>query len=514
MFKKLNHAFAIVLSLTIIISLFAGFPPKAQAEEAAAYGELPAPPILMPAAVNPDYSQMEKPIVEAHSNGDGTGYLDVSWNPVEGAEKYQVILFNGNRHSYWDVAATETSWTTQGKGMFPTPSQIEAGQVDFLRTGTGGEFALNPNDLYTKAYELNGGLDYRNSVDYYIRVTTVYDDGASPISYPTKVKIPLATPQVFHQFLNAETDSTSLHLEWDRVLGATAYRVTIISNEQKLIDDLNVGESINFTSPYFSKDHAVEYSVTAVDGFNRESTFVYDSPVRFPTDYTEEVDEVEVDFDQSFLEELDTEWETIFTQEHEFIEHELLEDEGDGTETVVSAYTIPEIPISVDTNYPVFVNFDWIDGEVTPYWVGIARVGVTLVIQASKLVIKNSSKKVVKTYTKVSPHVVNSALNGYRTVNFKFGDKTYKLTKDTMKHILERHHPKYWNGSTKSTQTFLNDRLSIKDVENIIRQTANQNYNLLKNSKHRVITVEGRVNGIKYHLKFDNGKVVQFYPKQ
>lgn len=206
MFKKLNHALAVVLTLTMVISLFAGLPPKAQAEEKNTYEALPAPPMIMPAAVNPDYPQMEKPVVEAHSNGDGTGYLDVSWNPVEGAEKYQVILFNGSYHSYWDVPATETSWTTQGKGMFPTPDQVEAGQVDFMRNGSGQEFIDEPSYLYLKANELNGGFDYSASNEYYIRLTAVYEDGATPISYATTVSIPLESEMIFEDEQDALTD--------------------------------------------------------------------------------------------------------------------------------------------------------------------------------------------------------------------------------------------------------------------------------------------------------------------
>ncbi|PGM59856.1 hypothetical protein [Bacillus sp. AFS053548] len=68
------------------------------------------------------YPQMSMPTVEAFSNEDRTGteYLDVTWEPIEDVTKYQVILFNGSIHSYWDFPAAETFWTTKGKGMFPT----------------------------------------------------------------------------------------------------------------------------------------------------------------------------------------------------------------------------------------------------------------------------------------------------------------------------------------------------------------------------------------------------------
>ncbi|MEH7613666.1 hypothetical protein [Gottfriedia acidiceleris] len=104
----------------------------------------PAPPIIQGRAVNDKYPQMPAPTVEAFSNDDGTdtGYIDVSWEPVEGVTKYQVILFNGSIHSYWDVPSEETSWTTKDKGMFPTIEQIENGQVKFRRDGSGTEFSV------------------------------------------------------------------------------------------------------------------------------------------------------------------------------------------------------------------------------------------------------------------------------------------------------------------------------------------------------------------------------------
>ncbi|MFF2878538.1 hypothetical protein ACFVR2_19680 [Gottfriedia sp. NPDC057991] len=54
---------------------------------------------------------MPMPTVKA-LDGTGTGYLDVYWQPVDAIKKYQVILFNGSIHSYWDIPANQTTWTT------------------------------------------------------------------------------------------------------------------------------------------------------------------------------------------------------------------------------------------------------------------------------------------------------------------------------------------------------------------------------------------------------------------
>lgn len=52
---------------------------------------LEAPPIKQGRAINAKYSRMETPTVEAfsHEDGSGTGYLNVTWEPVENATKYQ-----------------------------------------------------------------------------------------------------------------------------------------------------------------------------------------------------------------------------------------------------------------------------------------------------------------------------------------------------------------------------------------------------------------------------------------
>lgn len=210
---------------------------------------LQAPPILQGRAVNKHYSQMPKPIVEAFSNedGTGTGYLDVSWEPVEGVTNYQVILFNGSIHSYWDVAAEETSWTSKGKGMFPTAEQIDAGQINFRRDGSGTEFSVNPSTLYKKAYEINGSLNYSVSHNYYIRVTAVHEDGASPISYSTTTMIPLETSNILNGIGYKIDDKTGyVQLDWEPVDSATGYKLWIFNGKE--YKDIDLGHATNWSS--------------------------------------------------------------------------------------------------------------------------------------------------------------------------------------------------------------------------------------------------------------------------
>jgi hypothetical protein len=75
-------------------------------------------------------------------------------------------------------------------------------------------------------------------------------------------------------------------------------------------------------------------------------------------------------------------------------------------------------------------------------------------------------------------------LRGFRTRTYII-DKGRKLNlgSNDMKHILERHHPKYWSGQSKSTQTFFKDRMSIDDVTNAMESVIKQNMKELKEFK-------------------------------
>ncbi|MFS0653992.1 hypothetical protein [Bacillus sp. 179-C3.3 HS] len=144
--------------------------------------------------------------------------------------------------------------------------------------------------------------------------------------------------------------------------------------------------------------------------------------------------------------------------------------------------------------------------EADAFWVLVGR----LVIQGGTKLIKVGSK----TFKKAPKSNVVNALKNYKGASYNVGSKTYKLTKDDMKHILERHHPKYWDGSAKKTQTFFDDRLSIQDIEDIALSVAKQNRDKLsKISSNGMGQVEGTVNGVKYILGVNKGHLHQLYPK-
>ncbi|MFK4568349.1 T7SS effector LXG polymorphic toxin [Enterococcus sp. UD-01] len=113
---------------------------------------------------------------------------------------------------------------------------------------------------------------------------------------------------------------------------------------------------------------------------------------------------------------------------------------------------------------------------------------------------------------KALPEKVVNDLANFNSKTFKVGDLTFKLDKSGLKHILERHHPNYWNGSIKNTQSFLNKSLSIDDIENVVESVMKQNRDLiLKKGTTGMFQVSGKFNGVEYVIGFKNGRIGQLY---
>ena len=115
--------------------------------------------------------------------------------------------------------------------------------------------------------------------------------------------------------------------------------------------------------------------------------------------------------------------------------------------------------------------------------------------------------------TVAPPHKVINALRDFKGKNFVFGNNIFKLDKKGMKHILERHHPEYWDGSVKAKQSFLNNNMSIEEVQTALKDVLYQNRDVLATKGTKgMYQVTGNYNGVDYVLGVKNGRVGQFYP--
>ncbi|MCA5894908.1 hypothetical protein LEP48_16350 [Isoptericola sp. NEAU-Y5] len=104
------------------------------------------------------------------------------------------------------------------------------------------------------------------------------------------------------------------------------------------------------------------------------------------------------------------------------------------------------------------------------------------------------------------------ALRNWQSQRLQFGNSTFQLDKSGLTHVLERHHPTYWDGSVKARQSFFDESMSIDDVQAAIGDVARQNREQLARIGAGTGQVQGSVNGVDYVLGVSRGRIGQFYP--
>ena len=114
---------------------------------------------------------------------------------------------------------------------------------------------------------------------------------------------------------------------------------------------------------------------------------------------------------------------------------------------------------------------------------------------------------------KAAPELVVNALKKFPGKKFVIDGKNFLLDKSGLKHILERHHPKYWNGTAKATQSFFPKNMPIEEVEKAIAAVLKQNKDeVAKIGELGTGQIEGVYNGVRYVLGLNKGRIGQFYP--
>ncbi|WP_236546350.1 RHS repeat-associated core domain-containing protein [Anoxybacillus sp. PDR2] len=172
----------------------------------------------------PNLAKPSVPTGKSYTNGDGTGYIDVQWNPVSGATGYKIWIFNGASYESLNVGNV-TSWTTKGKKYWPTPAEVDAGRYQLhLNDSRGAELPVDPSWTYA-----NAGTRYENSTNYWIRVSAYNSQGETVFSEAYMPRIPdLSVPPAPSGFAYANqvgSQSGYVMLDWDKIEGATGYKV-------------------------------------------------------------------------------------------------------------------------------------------------------------------------------------------------------------------------------------------------------------------------------------------------
>ncbi|MFD3447575.1 DNRLRE domain-containing protein [Microbacteriaceae bacterium 4G12] len=205
------------------------------------------PPVI---EVTYSYPKPSKPQVSSYSNGigSGSGYLNIQWNPVNGANGYKIAIFNGYDYEYIDVGNV-TSWSTKDKKIWPTASEIATGRYQLHKDGLGSELAQDPSLVYRNAF-LGGSPygDYSAAHRYWIRVIATYPNGDSPFSDEVIPYIPLEQVQTptGSAYANINPNTGYASMNWNPVPGATGYKVWIFNGKD--YESFDVGNVTTWTT--------------------------------------------------------------------------------------------------------------------------------------------------------------------------------------------------------------------------------------------------------------------------
>lgn len=214
------------------------------------------------------------PTGTATGNGanTGTGYVNLNWTTVAGAAGYKVLIFNGKAYEEIDVGNV-TSWTTKGKKLWPTATQIAAGSYTLRKDGTGTEFSDDPRPVYQ-----NSGGTYPNNKNYWFRVKaynslgeTTQSDAFMPTipdqTAPTKPGTPTIGNELNSQFKinwQASTDGNSGIQKYLVYMGTTSGGTDILNGVTATTNSYTHPTPLDPRVTYY-------YFVKAVDNNNNSS---------------------------------------------------------------------------------------------------------------------------------------------------------------------------------------------------------------------------------------------------
>ncbi|HJW28246.1 MAG TPA: DNRLRE domain-containing protein, partial [Saprospiraceae bacterium] len=184
----------------------------------------------------------QTPTGKVYSNGNGTGYVNLSWQPVDGATGYKVWIFNGKAYESYSVGNV-TSWSTNGQKIWPTATEISSGRYDLHQDKLGAELPVDPSPVY----RISGG-SYPTNKNYWFRVSAIFSQGESAMSGAFTPTIPnLAQPVVPTGTSYTNGNGTGyVDFSWKPVSGATGYKIWIFNGSY--YESKDVGNITSWTT--------------------------------------------------------------------------------------------------------------------------------------------------------------------------------------------------------------------------------------------------------------------------
>ena len=187
------------------------------------------------------FEDIAEPSVDITAKGSGvssgTGYVDLTWEAVKGAEAYYVGIFNGKDFEYF-FNDNKRTFTTKGKGIWPTETEIKNGKYALHSDEKGAELPMIPAFTYDNVK--NGS--YGTSLNYYFKIVPCNEFGQAPNPglFDTKsIRLPDTMPpnQAAAVTVNpsAFTNTNSMVVSWS---GVTDFNTT----SPKVVNTLGDGK--------------------------------------------------------------------------------------------------------------------------------------------------------------------------------------------------------------------------------------------------------------------------------
>ncbi|TCI59112.1 DNRLRE domain-containing protein [Exiguobacterium sp. SH0S2] len=173
-------------------------------------------------------------VTAGDTTADDRGQFALSWDESEHATSYDVYVFNGFAYELIDNVTT-TSWSPNGKRLFPTTAQINAMPVNTrtaFRKGDGQDFPGDPRPLYRKNNP--DRTTYHNILHYYFRVYAKSSKGQSAGSDVRTFNVPATrvTTEGVGYSDNRKTNTGFLFTSWQPVPGAAGYNVYLYNGKE------------------------------------------------------------------------------------------------------------------------------------------------------------------------------------------------------------------------------------------------------------------------------------------
>lgn len=133
-------------------------------------------------------------------------------------------------------------------------------------------------------------------------------------------------------------------------------------------------------------------------------------------------------------------------------------------------------------------------------------------VQRLKLFKNQQRAKKTKQRKKQSNANLSKFLSRFKSSRFYINGVNIIIDKKGMKHILERHHLKFWKGKITKRQSFLPKNMTTSEIKSLMFQVLNQNKTRVAQiGSNGIGNIFGIVNGVKYQLGLNKGRIGQFF---